>query len=108
MFEAMPAEVQAQIRAGEVEIGFTMTQVRLAKGEPDRVGRRTTAAGEEVVWTYLREKSRVGLGLGLGLGSGGVGGGVGVSSGGGGPDVALRAIFVEGVVTALEDYSRGK
>ncbi|MBC8008736.1 MAG: hypothetical protein H7067_01405, partial [Burkholderiales bacterium] len=49
VFAAMPAETQAKIRAGRVEIGFTTTQVKLAKGAPDRVGRRTTTAGEEEV-----------------------------------------------------------
>lgn len=108
VFAAMPPEVQSKIRAGVVEIGFTTTQVRLAKGEPDRVGRRTTTSGEELVWTYERGKSGVGLGLGLGIGSGGMGGGVGVSSGGRGPEIAMRVIFSEGVVSAVEDYGGGK
>lgn len=108
VFAAMPADVQAKIRAGQVEVGFTPTQVTLAKGKPDRVGKRTTAAGEEEVWTYERKKSGFGFGLGVGGGSGNMGGGVGVSTGGRGPEVAMRVIFAAGVVTAVEDYTGGK
>lgn len=106
VFSAMPAETQAKIRAGEVEIGFTTTQVKLAKGEPDRVGRRTTTAGEEEVWTYERKKSGLSFGLGIGGGSGGLGGGVGVSTGGRDPDVAMRVMFSAGLVSAVEDYTK--
>ena len=107
-FAAMPAETQAKIRAGQVEVGFTAAQVKLAKGEPDRIGRRTSAGGQEEVWTYERKKSGLGFGLGIGGGSGGMGGGVGVSTGGRGPEVAMRVILSGGVVTAVEDYSAGK
>ncbi len=105
-FAAMPAEAQKKIRAGEVAIGFTPEQVRLAKGKPDLVGRRTTANGEDEVWTYERSKSGLGFGLGVGGGSGGMGGGVGVSTGGRGPEVAMRIVFSGGVVTAVEDYTK--
>ena len=106
-FDAMPAEVQQQIKAGEVAVGFTQQQVTLARGKPDRIGRRTTATGAEEVWTYTRRASGLGIGLGVGGGSGGMGGGVGVSTGGRAPDVEMRVIFSGGVVTAVEDYRRG-
>lgn len=107
VFAAMPAETQAKIRAGQVEVGFTMTQVKLAKGKPDRVGRRTTASGEEEVWTYERRKSGLSFGVGVGGGSGGMGGGVGVSTGTGyDPDIDMRVIFAGGVVSAVEDYQK--
>lgn len=105
-FEAMPADVQAKIRRGEVAVGFTEAQVRLAKGDPDRIGRRTTAGGESVVWTYERRSGGLGFGLGVGGGSGGVGGGVGLSTGGGRLDVDSRVIFEGGVVTAVENNER--
>ena len=105
-FEGMPADVQAKIKAGEVAVGFTTAQVTLARGAPDFIGRRTTAAGQEVVWTYERRASGLGLGLGIGGGSGGLGGGVGVSSGGRAPEMDLRVIFTGGVVSAVEDYRR--
>ena len=113
-FAAMPTDVQAKIRAGDVGVGFTPEQVELAKGKPDRVGRRTTAKGEEQSWIYEKrdEKRASGLGVGIGVGggSGGMGGGVGLSTGGRGPDVAYVVNFSGGVVSSVEDYSgqRGK
>jgi hypothetical protein len=105
-FEAMPAEVQEKIKAGEVEVGFTPLQVTLARGKPDQIGKRTSAAGEEEVWTYERRRSGLGIGLGVGGGSGGLGGGVGVSSGGRGSEVQSRVVFAKGVVSAVENYRR--
>lgn len=105
-FEAMPVDVQERIKAGEVAVGFTPLQVTLARGKPDRVGKRTSAAGQEEVWTYERRGSSLGFGLGLGAGSGGLGGGVGVSSGGRASEVELRVVFSGGVVTAVENYRR--
>lgn len=105
-FAAMPADAQAKIRRGEVAVGFTEEQVRLAKGDPDRVGRRTTAGGESVVWTYEKRSGGFGFGVGVGGGSGGVGGGVGLSTGGGSVDVDSRVIFEGGVVTAVERNER--
>lgn len=104
VFDAMPAETQAKIRAGQVEVGFTSTQVLLAKGDPDRKGRRTTGAGEEEAWTYEKKKSGLGFGVGIGGGSGGVGGGVGLSTGGRPANVEMRVMLANGVVTAIEDY----
>lgn len=103
-FAAMPAEVQAAVRAGRVEVGFTPQQVELAKGKPDRVVRRTTAKGEEQSWIYEKRASGLGFGIGVGGGSGGMGGGVGVSTGGRGPDVAYVVNFSGGVVSSVEDY----
>lgn len=102
----MPTDVQEQIKAGEVAVGFTPLQVTLARGKPDRVGKRTSSSGQEEVWTYERRASGLGVGLGIGGGSGGLGGGVGVSSGGRAPEIELRVIFSGGVVTAVEDYRR--
>lgn len=105
VFAAMPAETQAAIRAGRVEVGFTPPQVELAKGKPDRVVRRTTAKGEEQSWIYEKRGSGLGIGLGIGGGSGGLGGGVGVSTGGRGPNVGYVVNFSEGRVTSVEDYT---
>lgn len=104
VFAAMPAEAQAKIKNGQIAIGFTETQVVLAKGKPDRIGSRTTAAGEEIVWTYEQRASGLGLGLGIGGGSGGLGGGVGVSTGGRSREVSMRVAFSGGVVSAIENH----
>jgi hypothetical protein len=103
-FAAMPADVQAKIRAGQVAVGFTPQQVELAKGKPDRVGKRTTAKGEEQSWIYEKRASGLGFGIGVGGGSGGMGGGVGLSTGGRGPEVAYVVNFSGGVVSSVEDY----
>ena len=105
-FAAMPSDVQAKIRSGQVAVGFTPQQVELAKGKPDRVGKRTTAKGEEQSWIYEKRASGLGFGIGVGGGSGGMGGGVGVSTGGRGPEVGYVVNFAEGVVSSVEDYTR--
>lgn len=52
LFASFPAEVQAKIREGRVEPGFTPDMVRLAFGQPDRVITRVSSQGETVVWVY--------------------------------------------------------
>ena len=103
-FDTYPAEVQAKIRAGEVAVGFTPEQVKMAQGKPDRILELTTAAATSEVWVYLDDGSGVSFGVGMGFGGGSTmaGGGVGV----GGDSVAanerLRVTFVDGRVTAIE------
>jgi len=53
LFASFSPEVQEQVRAGKVVIGFTPEMVRMALGAPDRIHARTTAAGESEVWTYI-------------------------------------------------------
>ena len=104
-FDSYPAEVQQKIRAGQVDVGFTQEQVRLALGEPDRRYTQQTAKGESQVWAYSKSSSGISFGLGVGgIGaSSGVGGGVGVSSNGGGSgDDKLRVTFDAGRVTVIE------
>lgn len=50
--DSWPTEVREQVRVGKIALGFTMEQVRVALGEPDRVFVRTTAAGEMEVWSW--------------------------------------------------------
>ncbi len=52
VFAAFPPDVQAKVRRGEVDIGFTPDMVRLALGGPSRVLTRRTGAGEVEVWIY--------------------------------------------------------
>lgn len=54
LFDSLPAEAQAQIREGQVSLGFTPDMVRLAVGEPDRRSIRTDASGRTEVWSYTR------------------------------------------------------
>lgn len=105
-FDSYPAEIQQKIRAGQIDVGFTPDQVRMALGEPDRRYTQQTAAGESQVWAYSKAGSGVSFGLGLGsfgLGSGAVGGGVGVSTSTGGSNQdKLRVTFEAGKVTVIE------
>jgi len=50
-FDTWPAEVQTKIRAGQIAVGFTEEQVRMALGDPERVITRTTEQG--VSWSGL-------------------------------------------------------
>lgn len=104
-FDAYPSAVQAKIRAGEVEVGFTPEQVEMALGAPDRKYVRKTAAGNQDVWGYGAGSARPRLGLSFGMGSGGgggsYGGGVGVESEAG-HDERARVVFQEGRVVSVE------
>ncbi len=103
-FGQWPPEVQARVRAGEVGLGFTPAQVAMALGEPDHTFVRTTAQGTEEVWAYRRHKPRITLGIGVSGGSRStrVGGATVVHSGGPYEDEAMRVIFQNGRVSAIE------
>ncbi len=106
-FASYPPAVQAKIRAGEVEIGYTADMVRLALGKPDRTFRRVTAEGETEVWAYADKTPRLGIGLGFGSSghhsSSGVA--VGTSTGGSRGD-RLHVAFQTGKVTAIDRFDK--
>ncbi|MCW8943412.1 MAG: hypothetical protein OQL27_01490 [Sedimenticola sp.] len=54
LFAGFPADVQSQIRLGQIDIGYSKEMVRLAWGLPDQVFRRTTRARQSVVWSYTQ------------------------------------------------------
>ena len=84
-FDTWPTAVQDKIVVGQIDIGFTPDQVRVALGEPDRIFTRTTADGTSEIWSYRDRGPRLGFGVGIGMGSfggrGGTFGGVGIGSG---------------------------
>jgi hypothetical protein len=86
-FNTWPPAVQDKVVVGQIDIGFTPEQVRVALGEPDRIFTRTTADGISQVWSYRDRGPRFGFGVGLGVGSfggrGGSFGTVGIGTGGG-------------------------
>lgn len=105
LFDTFPADVQAGIRAGNVDVGFTPEMVMMALGEPDRRYTRITEHGAFEVWAYRsRATPRVSLGLGIGGGSGrtSVGTSVGVATGGDRADDRVRVVFSNGKVTSVE------
>lgn len=106
-FDSYPPEVQERIRAGQIGIGFTPQQVRMALGEPSRIYTRETTGGESVVWAYREFKP--GLSFGLGAFSGGssrVGGGVGIGTGSDGSEDQLRVGFEAGRVSSIEQAAK--
>ncbi len=112
VYDSYPLEVQEKVAAGEVGVGFTPDQVRMALGRPDRVATRTTPDGTSEVWSYRDPGPRFSVGLGIGVGGGGgstrVGTGVGVSTGQRVyDDEKVRVVFDErGQVSAVEQVQR--
>ena len=105
LFDSLPPETQAGIRAGRVEIGYTPEMVLMAVGKPNRQFTRTTAQGVTEVWVYTKNKPSLGFGFGIGGGTGrgvGVGTGVGIGMGGGRAEEVMRIVFEGGKVGAIE------
>jgi outer membrane protein assembly factor BamE (lipoprotein component of BamABCDE complex) len=108
LFNSWPGAVQEKIVVGQIDIGFTADQVRVALGDPDRVFTRTTADGTSQVWSYRDRGPRIGFGVGLGMGSfggrGGTFGGVGIGTGGGYHDDEKLGIVFDssGRVSSIE------
>lgn len=107
-FAQWPAPVQQKVRAGQIDIGFTQEQVRVALGNPERSFTQTTSAGTIEVWTYRIERSHFSFGVGVGSSSRGsaVGGGIAVSDRGRG-DGSTRVIFdTKGTVAQIDAARR--
>jgi hypothetical protein len=112
LFDTWPMEIREKVAAGQIDLGFTTDQVRVALGDPDRVWTRTTADGMSEVWSYRERGPRFGVGVGVGMGtfggSRGTFGGVSVGTGGGyRDDEKLGVVFDRlGRVTAIETRGR--
>ncbi len=102
-FDQYPPDVQQQIRAGNVSVGFTPEMVQLALGNPTYKTQRTDSAGDTEVWGYQSSKPTFSFGFGGGGGSGGFasGGGVGIGTGGRARD-KIRVLFKQGHVSSIE------
>ena len=106
-FASYPPAVQAKIRAGEIEVGYTPEMVALALGKADRVYRRQSAEGEIEVWAYADKTPRIGFGIGIGGGGHHSGGGVAVgTSTGGDRGDRMHVVFKQGKVTAIDRFER--
>jgi hypothetical protein len=107
-FSTWPMAVQEKVAAGQIDVGFTTEQVKVALGEPDRVFTRTTSDGTTEVWSYRDRGPRIGFGVGLGVGSvgrsGGTFGGIGIGTGGGYHDDEKMGVVFDrgGRVSAIE------
>jgi outer membrane protein assembly factor BamE (lipoprotein component of BamABCDE complex) len=107
-FSEWPAAVQEKIRAGQIDLGFTPEQVKMALGNPERTSTRTDNDGTREVWYYPSKKPRVSFGVGLGTARGNTayGAGVNVGSGDRRRDDSTRVIFQGGRVSAIETPSK--
>ncbi len=56
LFNKFSPEIQAKVRQGQIDIGFTTDMVRLAWGSPDTVYTRTTRKKSVTVWLYSRTR----------------------------------------------------
>jgi hypothetical protein len=104
-YESWPMEVREKVAAGQVDLGFTPDQVRMALGDPERVATRTTADGQSEAWIYRKAAPRIGIGFGVGSYSRNSAVGIGVNSGGWPlrPDESKRVVFEGGRVSAVEN-----
>lgn len=107
-YDAWPPAVQASVKAGKVEVGFTREQARVALGKADRVYTRKSAQAVQEVWAYGGEGARTGLGLGFGTGGGSSVFGLGMGIGGREhrEDDRVRVVFEDGKVVAVETRER--
>ena len=112
VFNTWPAPVQDKVVVGQIDIGFTPDQVRVALGEPDRIFTRTTGDGTSQVWSYRERGPRFGFGVGVGMGSfggrGGTFGGVTMGTGGDYLDDEKTGVVFDptGRVSAIETRTR--
>ena len=53
VFAGFPEDVQENVRAGVIQIGYNKDMVRLAVGEPDRISTRQREGEVLDIWTYM-------------------------------------------------------
>jgi hypothetical protein len=102
MVASWPSAVQEKVRAGQIGLGFTTEQVRIALGAPDRKTSRIMAGGTSEIWAYLDHKRKFGIGWGFGSADSSPAVKGGVSANEFRNDERLHVIFEHGVVTAIE------
>ena len=59
LFNGFDSAIQTNIRAGQIDIGYTEDMVEMAWGFPDRVYMRTTQQGTVKVWSYSLYQPRI-------------------------------------------------
>jgi outer membrane protein assembly factor BamE (lipoprotein component of BamABCDE complex) len=52
VFDRLDPRVQAKIREGIVQVGYTQDMVYIALGQPDARHEKVTAKGDETTWIY--------------------------------------------------------
>ena len=54
IFAGFPAEVQENVRRGEIDVGYTKDMVRIALGNPDRVYMKRTRERTTETWAFVK------------------------------------------------------
>lgn len=102
-FNTWPPEVQDNVLAGRIDVGYSTAQVRMALGAPDRITTRKDSDGTSEIWTYGDRSPRFSWGFGFGTGGRNSSVGVGVSTTSRGRDTASRVVFDQtGKVSSIE------
>lgn len=58
LFNSLPPDVQNEVRAGRIDVGYAQGAVELALGRPDRVySRRTQGTAPSEVWSYTTTRT---------------------------------------------------
>ncbi len=52
LFATFPAEIQAKVREGVIQLGYTQDMVFLAIGQPNHIQQRVENSGTTLVWRY--------------------------------------------------------
>ena len=107
-FLTWPPDVQANVRAGIVGVGYTQEQVLVALGDPNSKTITGVPGNTVEVWQYHRRAPRMSLGIG-GVSAGrssAVGGAVAVNGIKLGQDVGGYVMFRNGLVSEVRVMTR--
>jgi hypothetical protein len=106
-FNTWPPEVQDNVLAGRIDVGYSAAQVRMALGPPERITTRKDNDGTSETWIYRDGSPRISWGLGIGSGGRHSSVGVGVSTTSRGRSEASRVVFdPSGKVASIETATR--
>jgi len=107
-YNSWPPDVQAKVRAGQVDVGYTQEQVFIALGDPTAKTQSGVPGSLTEVWIYHRRAARFGFAVGgasFGHG-GGVAGGASVNGLRLGVDTDGQVTFFNGRLTSVNIFTR--
>lgn len=107
-FAQFPPDVQQNLRAGHIDVGYTDQMVLIALGEPARRLVRVDQTGRTDVWVYRRNAPRFSFGFGVGSYGRHSATSIGIDTSTGDyyDDEALRVDLQQGRVVRI-DYRKG-
>lgn len=107
-YNSWPPDVQAKVRAGQVDVGYTPEQVFIALGEPTVKSSAGVPGNLSEVWVYHKRAARFSFAIGgasFGRNSA-VAGGASVNGLKLGLDVDGQVIFTNGLLSSVQVFSR--